>query len=166
MKILSLLHPVEQFAGALSLTISAPCPGIDSATGEKSAMSAGADLGGLGALDAVLSAAQGILNPLFSACKWLIPSLLRVRHIIQHTNSPEFWGILNRPSDSFQTGGEGVERAACVPSSISIGAVKIYWHCLVSRTGARVSEVGLTSWDSYRCPIKKKGRRGALRGGW
>jgi hypothetical protein len=164
---LSLLRSVEHFSTALSLPCSAAYPVMDCETGEKSAMARGLDLGGLGALDSGVSAAQGILNPLFWACKCLIVSALVAWHTSQHTNGAGFWGNSTRPAGSFSTGEGGVERGARGRSYEYIGALKIYWHCPVSRAVARVGEVGLTSWDSYRCPIKKR-RSGGWRcgGGW
>lgn len=152
---------VEQFTGALPLTGSAPCPSMDCETGGNLAMSAGADMGGLGALDAVLSAVQGILNSLVSAFKYLMLNVLASEHTSQHTNRAAFAGRSARIGGGPQTGEGGVERAACVPSSISIGAVKIYWHCLGHWPVASRGEVELTSWDSCRCQFKKRRGGGA-----
>ncbi len=164
---LSLVRSVEHFSAALSLRCSAGRLAMDCETGGKLAMRRGADRGGLVALVTGGFAVQGILNPLFLACKWLIASALDAWHTSQHTNGAGFWDNLIRPTGSFSTGEGGVERGARVRSYEYIGALKIYWHCPVSRAVARVGEVGLTSWDSYRCPIKKR-RSGGWRcgGGW
>jgi len=162
---LSLLRSVEHFSAALSLPCSAACPSMDCETGEKLALSAGEDLGGIGGMDAVLSAVQGILNPLIAACKYLIANVLATEHTTQHTKAAGFWGDSTRASRGFQTGGEGVEVCARLDHLKSIGGLKIYWHCLVHETAMRVGEVGLTSCGLIQVPNKKKkGRRGALRG--
>ena len=155
------LYSVEQFTGAFSVTGSADACVIDSEAAGKLAMRRGADLGGLGALVTGTFRVQGILNPLIRACKYLIANDLESGHTDQHTDWAGFWGNSARSGGGFQTGAGGVERGARVRSYEYIGALKIYWHCPVSRAVARVGEVGLTSWDSHRCPIKK--RRG---GGW
>jgi len=107
------LYSVEQSGAALSLPCSAACPLMDCETGEKSAMSAGADLGSVIGLDAVLSAAQGILNPLIVACKYLMLNVLATEHTSQHTKGAGFWGDSTRVSRGFQTGGGGRARSAC-----------------------------------------------------
>ena len=159
------LCAVEQFGSAFTLTGSADACLIGSEARGKLAMrraaDRGADLGAVIDQGAGGFRLQGILNPLLRACKSLIASDLGSEHMSQHTDWAGFWGNSTRPSGRFQTGAGGVERAARVRSYEYIDALKIYWHCPVSRAVARVGEVGLTSWDSHRCPIKK--RRG---GGW
>lgn len=165
------LYSVEQFTGAFSVTGSADACVIGSKAGGKLAMrraaDRAADLGSVIDQGGGGFAVQGILNPLFLACKWLIASALDTWHTSQHTNGAGFWDNSTRPTGSFSTGEGGVERGARGRSYEYIGALKIYWHCPVSRAVARVGEVGLTSWDSYRCPIKKR-RSGGWRcgGGW
>lgn len=165
------LYSVEQFTGAFSVTGSADACVIGSKAGGKLAMrraaDRGADLGAVIDQGAGGFRLQGILNPLLRACKSLIASDLGSEHMSQHTDWAGTGGQSARSGGGFQTGAGGVERAARVRSYEYIGALKIYWHCPVSRAVARVGEVGLTSWDSHRCPIKKR-RSGGWRcgGGW
>lgn len=162
---------VEHFASALSLTGAVGGLVIGSGTAGKLAMrraaDRGADLGAVIDQGAGGFRLQGILNPLLWACKSLIASDLGSEHMSQHTDWAGTGGQSARSGGGFQTGAGGVERAARVRSYEYIGALKIYWHCPVSRAVARVGEVGLTSWDSHRCPIKKR-RSGGWRcgGGW
>lgn len=156
---LSLLA-VEQFGGVLSLPFWAGGVRMDSGAREKSAMARGADVGGVGGLVAVLSALQGILNPLIIAYKVLISNALCADNTLQHTECAVSGDRSGRVAEGFKAGGGGDRERGAGPIN------PIHWCGQNLLALPRLSGVGgceggqIDLMGFMRVPNKKKGAAG------